>query len=689
MADQPDQPQEIADEPSFVAAWVQELETASDAEKDWRKEADKATEAYRGGRDNPHSAFNIFHANIETIVPALYNSTPTPDVRRRFADPDVIGKTVADMIERSLSYATDAYDFDDVMHGGVFDMSTAGRGIARVKYEPLFAQDGSVAYEQALCEYVPWRSFRHGPGRTWPDVGWVAFEHFLSRATIEQHAPEIVDELSFTYSAAAKDGKSSTAQSLPRFSKRAHVFEIWDKENRRVDFISPDFGRRRLWTVPDPLGLQEFFPVPRPMLAAATTDSLVPIAPFTIYESLLEELNEVSRRITRMVKQVRARGWYAGLNPDIKAAVEAGDGELTPLTGAEGVILGAGAPGLDKLVSWFPLDMVVAALKQLVDQREIIKQTIYEVTKIADVMRGASNPNETLGAQQLKAQWGSLSVQRMQAEVGRFARDLFRLKTEIIAGKFDMATIQRMTGIKLPPLAEKQAAAQRIQMAAQAQAQAAAQPQQPGMPPAQPPVPPVQVQPNDQALATGPSLEECEQLLRSDATRGYIIDIESDSTIKGDLAKNQQEIGVFLTGAAQFMTAIGPMVQSGAMPQGVAVELFGAFSRQFKLGKSAEDALSRWADEAKKPQQPKPDPKAEEAAIKLKAEQDAHQQTMQADQQKHQQDMMFAKEKHDQSMLLEQQKQATAIASHQQTDARLQGIEATLQSLGVMQPRQF
>src|SRR5690606_18921301 len=28
--------------------------------------------------------FNILHSNVETIVPAIYNSTPVPDVRRRF-----------------------------------------------------------------------------------------------------------------------------------------------------------------------------------------------------------------------------------------------------------------------------------------------------------------------------------------------------------------------------------------------------------------------------------------------------------------------------------------------------------------------------------------------------------------------------------------------------------------------------
>jgi hypothetical protein len=38
----------------------------------------------------------------------------------------------------------------------------------------------------------------------------------------------------------------------------------------------------------------------------------------------------------------------------------------------------------------------------------------------------------------------------MQAEVQRFARDLFRLKAEIIAGKFSFDTMMLMTGLNFP-----------------------------------------------------------------------------------------------------------------------------------------------------------------------------------------------------------------------------------------------
>jgi hypothetical protein len=35
---------------------------------------------------------------------------------------------------------------------------------------------------------------------------------------------------------------------------------------------------------------------------------------------------------------------------------------------------------VNKLIAWVPLDPISNALKQLVEQREMVKQTIYEVT---------------------------------------------------------------------------------------------------------------------------------------------------------------------------------------------------------------------------------------------------------------------------------------------------------------------
>ncbi len=592
------------DQTEYVGRWVEAVEAARADEKPWRDEAEKAVNAFRGEKQSASRNFNLYHSNIEILAPAIFNSVPVPDVRRRFADEDLVGKFAADIIERSLSFSMDTYDFDQRVKLGVYDMAITGRGVLRNRYEPETGEDArlgveTVTYQRAPCEYVPWDRFIVGPAVTWDDVPWIAFEHFLPKEQVKELAPEVYERIPYTHTAHGKDGDKQPTTDTPDAFKRAKIWEIWDKRTRKVTFICPEWKAEVVREEDDPLKLENFFPVPRPMYAVAPVGKLAPVSPLSIYRDLLEELNEVTRRISRLVKQLRPRGWYIGNNLDLKPAIEADDGELTPLQGAEAMTLAQGTGGIAAAIGWFPLEPTVLALRELLAQRDAIKQTIYEVTGIADIMRGASDANETASAQKLKAQFGSVRVRAMQMEVARFVRDLLRIKAEIISRMFEPSVLMEMTNIKLLPQAQKQ---QLMQMA-QANPEQAQQI--------------AQQKPELAEMVQAPSQEEVFGLLRSSKMRGYRIDIETDSTIRGDLMRNQEQMGMFLQGTAQFLSAIGPMVKEQAIPKDTAVELYAAFARQFQLGKSAEDALDKLAKSSQ--QAPQEDKGAAEAA-KAKAE---------------------------------------------------------------------
>ena len=606
----------VQDEQDLVKLWCDQINRASDDEKEWRDEAEKASNAYKGKRTGGVKEFNIFHSNIETLVPAVYNSTPIPDVRRRFSDDDPAGKEVSDILERGLAFSTDTYDFDSLMTACTKDSAIVDRGVARVRYVPyITAQPDpntgemveSVTYEEGRCEHVPWRDFRRGPGRFWAEVPWIAFRHYLSkdeiRKLIEGRGIDI-EQVQMNYNAGGtEEAEKNKSPKLDVF-KRGMVWEIWDKDNKQVLFICPDYKERALKIESDALELEGFFPIPRPMQQIEQSDSLVPITPLSIYVDLVEELNEVTRRITKLVKQLRPRFGYAASVPDMKAITEADDGEGIPLTNVE---MFAQGKGIDGALTWFPLDTITKALVALYQQRDTIKQTIYEVTGIADILRGSTDANETATAQKIKAQWGSLRIQRMQGEVARFARDLFRLKAEIIATKFQWQTIVMMTGIQLPTQEEKQAAQAMLQRVQQSGIQV-------------PPEMQGQLQ-QAQAILAKPSKEEVEQLLKNDAMRNYRVDIESDSTIRADLMRNQETMSTFLQGTAQYLAAVGPAVQEGYMPPDAAVDVYVAFARQFKLGKQAEDALERLSEGSRQSaKQERPDPEMEK--LKLQREND-------------------------------------------------------------------
>lgn len=590
-----DKAEETSSPDGRVRVWLDAIDAAAEEEKEWRLQADRAVRIYRAeDSEKKNNHFNILHSNVETILPAIYNSTPVPDIRRRFNDPGQPAKDVSDILQRCISRSLDAYDFDGMMRSVLFDGFVAGRGVSRVRYVP-YLQPGTdpsieedagegqagaemsepaalegleqpepgevVAFEEVVTEYVPWKHFRRGPGFVWDDVTWIAFEHFLTREQLRSLAEEKADKVSLDCSVEKEREDDRSGVPNSEVYARARVWEIWDKETKKVLFVAPSYMDEPLREEDDPLGLQGFYPVPRPLVPLPTPGHLVPVCPYRAYEDLAEELNEVTRRIQKITKQLRVRGVYASSAQDMEAIVTADDGELVAAQGLEAFV---SSGGLDKAIAWWPIEPAVKALAQLYTQRDQVKQSIYEITGISDIVRGASSASETATAQQIKSQWGSLRIQRMQAEVARYARDLFRMKAEIISARFSPQTIGMMTGVQLQP--------------------------------------------------------EAEALLRSDVLRGYKIDIESDSTIRSDLTRNQQTMTEFVMGTAGYIQAVGPAVQAGILPANLAVEIYTAFARNFRLGKQVEDALDQAGEasrqQAQQPQEPKPDPAMVEAQQK-------------------------------------------------------------------------
>lgn len=613
----------------FCRDWMEAVEQAGDEEKSWR--TDKAVHALKAFKGDPTSnvaSFNIYHSNIETLVPALYNSSPIPDVRRRFLDEDKIASSLSTIIERSLSFSIDDYDFDDVMRSVVKDMATVDRGIAWVMYEPTFGQDGNVVYEEALCELIDWEQFRRGPAKQWAKVPWIARARFLERTEIikllqkqnnimrydEETMGRILADLKFAHNPESKT--DSNDKTTPRFGKREMVWEIWDKDTKQVMYISQDYTDMPICVMKDPLGLKGFFPTPRPAMIITTTDSLVPITTFEIYCDLIETLNDLTDRIDHLVDQIRVRGGYAGVVSQVERIAKADDGELVPLDNAESYATAGG--DLNKIILWWPLEMIYKALEVLVQQREVVKATIYEVTGLSDIIRGATDPNETATAQGIKEKWGSIRVQSHQKEVERYARDLFRLKAEIFCKHFALPTLLQISGVRLPTMADKQRAeavkAKGQQMLQQYQAQ--------GGDISQLPQELKDVQKQIEDTLAKPSQEEVEQLMRDDTVRRYRVDVESDSTVRADLTKSQEQMKGFLDGTAAYLGAVGPLVKDIPSFGPPAVKIYAAFTRNFRLGKIAEDAIDEFAESIDKNgvQGPPPDPTVAATAAKLEAE---------------------------------------------------------------------
>lgn len=546
------------------AKWLQRLAAAEKREKEWRKDAEAAERAYTNDEklDGKSYDFNVLHANVETIVPAIYNSTPVPDIRRRFQDEDPVGKQVADVLERAISAQVDDNRLDKEMEAGAQSAFLAGRAILRVRFDADWEDESQVeetgldeameeegadpeapeiaeaealprlrpGTERILCEAVSWRDFRMGPAKRWEDVSWIAFLHHLPEEEVERLTDTDLLDL--------QRGPDETTLG-DADEEDIQVWEIWCKQTRRVMFIR-DNDRKVLRIEDDPLELQDFFPIAFPVQPITLTGQLVPVCPFSIYRRLADELDLITKRIIKITSVMKLKGLTYGDAGDLVELSQAADGEIIPARNLEQL---AQTKGLDGAISWWPIEPAAKALAQLYLNRDQTRQAIYEITGISDIIRGASEAQETATAQQIKTQWGSLRIQKMQRLLQRQVRDVFVMMAEIISRHFSAETLAMMTGVQLDGQAEA--------------------------------------------------------LLRDQVRQRYRIDVETDSTIRADLTRMRGEMSQFLEGTGQFFGAVAPVVEQRPELQEPLAEVYAAFARNFSLGKSAEDALERMAQGAK------------------------------------------------------------------------------------------
>ncbi|HEX6963271.1 MAG TPA: hypothetical protein VF175_15495 [Lacipirellula sp.] len=639
-----------------VRLWLEAINLASKDEEKWRKAADECVKLYRDAEEK--AQFNILHANTETIIPAVYNSPPVPDIRRRFGDEDPVGKIAGQVAERAVSYMADQYDLDAAMRAAVRDALLPGRGVTRIRFKPV-EDDSGQSYPAVCAEHVQWQDFRRGPGRRWDDVPWVAFRHLLTREQVKQLNAEVgaTIPLDTALDGADKDNPEDNHDVF----KRLLVWEIWDKDKKELLFIAPSYKVAPLLKLDDQLKLEGFFPVPRPLYAVETTDSLVPVEPYRLYKKQAEELDLITRRIKAITRVIKWRGLIAGTeNGTALASLEqANDGELVP---AESMVQFLQGGGLDKAIWLMPIEQAQKVLDGLLLAREQVKQTIYEITGIADILRGSTEASETATAQQIKAQWGSLRIQRMQAEVARYARDLIRMMVEVVATRFEWPHLAEMTQTGLPTRQEQQQARAQLQ-------QVALLAQQSG---AQPPAPPPEIV----AMLESPAAEDVEAVLRSDLQRCYRIDVETDSTVRADVGRQQENLSNFILGFGQFIEAVGPAVQAGVMQVDEATDLLTGFARVFKLGRQAEDALDRLGrraqEMAKNPQPAPPDPEQQKIELereRMGMERQEREARLAMEREKLAGDMQLAQAKQQQEFALAQQK---ARAEEQRAQMQMQ-----------------
>lgn len=645
---------------AVVAFWLTEIKDARKREKDFRKDGEKILKIYDGTNQNI-IPFNILFSNTETLLPAIYSAVPRPVVSRRFKDNDLIGKHASAAGTRMLEFLLDTnlndYDaFDTVMRHTVLDALLPGRGLSSVKYHAMVHEPDEsegedegveVSHEMVCLETHGWSRVYLGYAKKWSKVPWIAFEEYVDKKEATRlFGKAIADKITYTKDEPydGEDKRSNRKENAPQgATKTACIYQIWDRQGgNRVKYLSPQYPDGLLKDEEDPLGLSGFFPCPKPLQFLEKTHSLVPTALYKIYENQATELNNIQLRLNELVRACKARGIYdTGLGPEIQKLMEADDNELIPAESASSL---AADKGLGNAVWFWPLEVIQATLQSLYTARESCKQVIYEITGISDILRGASTASETATAQNIKNQWGTLRLKRLQKAVAVYARDVLRLMLELAASKIGEETWAKMTGLPYLTQVQVQQLSSLLQ-AAQMQLQQVQMmmpppmPPQPGMPPQAPaPMPPQvqqlqqQVQQYQQQLQT-PHWAQVLETLQDDMSRAYKIDIETNSTVETDATEDQANITKMMTAMGQYLNGVSPLVANGSMPFEVAKNMLLVIARRFQFGDEIENDLKQMT-------QPKP---PDDGSAKAQAQaQQVEQMKMQLEQQRMQlQDQQF------------------------------------------------
>jgi hypothetical protein len=525
---------------------------------------------------------------------------------RRYKDADPVGKAVADVATRSLKFLIDTessdYDtFDDLMASAVLDGVVTNRGLTRFRY----TETSGTNYmpECVYGEAVRWDKFFHGYARTWKKVPWIGFQWDMSKDELKKNFPKIPFDEKALDKAEDAEEKAENRDELTGV-KAFTVYEIWDKKSKKVIFISPCHTDAPLKIVDDPLKLSVFFPTPKPLNFMRKITTLIPTPLYQQYRSQAAELNELTRRLKAIVKAIKFRGFYNSTIEGIDKVLEADDNELIP---AENMQALGENPSVDKTIWTVPVNELVQTAQALYQQREQCKQTIYEITGISDILRGASVASETATAQNIKNQWGTLRLKKMQKEVQRYCREALAIMLEIAAAQFEQQTFQQMTGLLFLKEEEKQKLTALKQQFEQQVAMAKQSGQQP---PQMPPIPP-----EIMVAYNAPTWEQIMSVLRNDTALHYKTDIETNSTIDAEAAQDKQDIAELMNGMSQFLNGIAPLVEKGAMSIEVAKQMLLVITRRFNFGSQIEDAIN-----AMKDPEPQKDPAAEQKAEQAKME---------------------------------------------------------------------
>jgi hypothetical protein len=587
---------DYADTPTGLAQrWSAEMEASKKELQKFHDDADKIVRRYLDKRDEwqkEESRVNLFWSSTKVLLSLLYARPPKAAVARAFLDAEDDDARVAGQIVQRLlnkSFDDNVSTWDAAIRQGIEDWLVVGMGQIWLRYEvetalevipaeldPITGEElvpeqtyERIVDEDAPCDYVYWKDFFWSPARTWNEVRWVARRVYMTR---DQLINRFGEEIGKTVSLQTTQ-KSSQNDQAPKYDPwaKAEVFEIWEKETKRVYWMAK--GSEVILDVKDdPLGIDGFFPCPKPLAANVTSSNFMPRADYIFAQDQFNELDEINTRITWLTRAAKVAGVYDKAAGDSVGRMfsQAAENQLIPV---DNWAMFAESGGVKGKVDFAPIEQVVNCIERLRQYRQDKTMQIYEVLGISDVMRGSSKASETATAQQIKAQFGSTRIQLSQFYIAEWITEGLRIKADIISKHFQPETIAMRSNIMRTP------DAQYVQG----------------------------------AIA----------LIKDENVADYRISVEADSMAAMDYAAERDAAVQFMQGLGAFVSQVAPMAQQVPGSAPYLLRLLQWAVSKFRVSSEIEgvldQAIGTMQQQGMQPPPPSPKQQAEVAAEMAKA----------------------------------------------------------------------
>lgn len=549
---------------------------------------------------------DLFWSSMEVLKTAVYARPPKPAVKPLFSDGDRLKNKTAEILERASVSVFVRTGIDDVMCHVRDDVLFAGRGVIWLRYE---TEDG-----QKVCvEHLDRKDFLHETTRKWSEVGWVAGGFWLTFDQMVERFSKRGRKLSKDVLRGAKySSQRDKDDHTKAAAEKCQVWEVWHRADNKVYWVTEGVDVLLDESEPE-LKLSGFFPCPRPAFATLRRRSLIPVPDWQRYAIHFRKIGDLTGRIYTLLDCVKLKGFYPGggdLGSAIEAVLNSEDDQIMVPVPANALM--AGAQGLGDMIVWMPLAEIAAAIQGLIEARAQLINDFYELSGISDIMRGATEAEETLGAQQLKSQYGSVRVRGKIDELQRIAAESVKIAAEIVAEKFTQKTILDMAQLPVPTKSELQKRVKEVEKAAEEelkalskQAEQAAQSAE-GVEPEQAQAALQQAQ--QQIFAKyAPMLAEVEKqvpvedvmkLLRDDRARSFAFEVETDSTIMTDEVAEKASRNEFLaqfTTASQGLATLATMGEQGATLAG---EMLKFVLSPYRASRQLDSAIEAFVEAA-------------------------------------------------------------------------------------------